>query len=119
MAKILVVDDSWLTRRGLSNMLKPHGHVILEAESGSQALDMVKSNPPDVMLLDLLMPEMHGTEVLSILKEESLAIPVIVITADIQDTVREHCMNLGAMGFVNKPPNEEALIDLISKALVA
>ncbi len=117
MAKILLIDDSWLTRRGLTGMLSSSGHVIIEAENGMQGIDLIEKDPPDCIFLDLLMPEMGGFEVLETLKEKSIKIPVIVCSADIQKTARDKCLSLGAFGFLNKPPEQEEVLQLFSSAL--
>jgi len=71
------------------------------------------------MLLDLLMPEMEGREVLQAMREKGFKIPVIVITADIQSTTRSECMELGALAVIHKMPNSGELIGWIKKALSA
>ncbi|MCG8619564.1 MAG: response regulator [Desulfobacterales bacterium] len=117
MAKLLLIDDSWLTRRGLSGMVSAMGHTVIEAENGSLGLEMVGTENPDCILLDLLMPEMDGYGVLTRLAETGNQIPVLVCTADIQDTAREKCLALGAAGFLNKPPQETELKELITSVL--
>jgi DNA-binding response OmpR family regulator len=69
------------------------------------------------MLLDLLMPEMEGREVLQAMRDRGYKIPVIVITADIQASTRSECMELGAMAVIHKMPNSDELIAWIKKAL--
>ncbi len=119
MSTILLIDDSWLTRRGLSNILKAWGHEVKEAENGRQGLDMLDTEAPDLILIDLLMPVMDGFEVLAELKNRKVKTPAIVVTADIQDTVKERCLQMGAAGFINKPPNEDELGNVIQDALGA
>lgn len=86
MPKILLIDDSWLTRRGLGNILSSEGHEILEAENGELGIASAIENTPDCIFLDLLMPEIDGFEVLKTLRGKNIQIPIIVFTADIQDT---------------------------------
>ena len=117
MAKIFVVDDSWLTRTSLRSMLEGGGYEVVEAENGNDAIETIPLENPDCILLDLLMPGMTGFDVLAELKTRELSTPVIVVTADIQDTVREKCLGLGAFGFLNKPPNENELMQTIQQAL--
>ncbi len=117
MAKILLIDDSWLTRRGLLGMITGAQHTVVEAENGSQGLEMILSQCPDCVILDLLMPEMDGYQVLEVLKEKGNTIPVVVCSADIQDTARKKCMDLGAAGFLNKPPKPEEILGLIEDVL--
>ncbi len=122
MPTVLIIDDSWLTRRGVKRILSENGFAVNEAENGIIAMNMILSednkddNKIDAIILDLLMPEMSGIEFLKKLNENSIKIPVIVLTADIQHTMRAKCMELGAAGFLNKPPEPEQLIKIV-KAL--
>jgi len=117
MAKILIVEDSWVTRRILVRILKGDGHELLEAGGGKEGLEMAEKHMPDCILLDLLMPEMDGFDVLEALGEKDLKIPVIVLTANIQKTAREKCLQLGAFAFTNKPTEEDELRSLVHKAI--
>lgn len=119
MTSILVVEDSWLTRRVICKILRAEGYETWEASSGPEALELLSTQTPDCMLLDLLMPEMEGREVLQALRDRGIKVPVIVITADIQSTTREECMALGALAVIHKMPNSEELIRWINKALSA
>ncbi|MFC1601417.1 response regulator transcription factor [Candidatus Sumerlaeota bacterium] len=96
MAKILVADDSWLIRQMVGKVLKANGHEVEEVDNGRRALERAIAEPPDCILLDLLMPELSGFEVLEGLREQKLAVPVVVLSADIQDTSRNRCLELGA-----------------------
>lgn len=115
MTQIMVVDDSWLTRRALKNMLEGDGHGVLEASHGLEALTMMDAHSPEIIILDLLMPEMDGFALLAELKKRGSKIPVIVVSADIQNTAREKCLSLGATGFLNKPPKRDELIDILNE----
>lgn len=117
MTLLLIVEDSWLSRRVLCKILKEKGYEILEAASGPEALEILRSKSPDCILLDLLMPEMEGREVLKILREQGSKIPVIVITADIQKTTRSECLELGAIAVINKIPDSEELTGWVEKAI--
>ncbi|MFM9267947.1 response regulator [Tychonema sp. BBK16] len=117
MTSILVVEDSWLTRRVICKILRAEGYETWEASSGPEALEVLETQTPDCMLLDLLMPDMEGREVLQALRERGIKVPVIVITADIQSTTREECMELGALAVIHKMPNSDELVGWIKKAL--
>lgn len=119
MALILIVEDALFSRRMLGKILKSQGHQILEATNGYEGLNLARERSPDCILLDLLMPEISGIEVIEQLNAQRLFIPVIVITADIQETSRQHCMELGAVAVVNKPPKPNVLQAAIAKALNA
>ncbi|HBK96839.1 MAG TPA: response regulator [Microcoleaceae bacterium UBA10368] len=119
MTSILVVEDSWLTRRVICKILRAEGYETWEASCGPEALEILSTQTPNCMLLDLLMPEMEGREVLQAMREKGFKIPVIVITADIQSTTRSECMELGALAVIHKMPNSGELIGWIKKALSA
>ena len=117
MALILVVDDSLTTRRFVCKLLKAEGHKTMEAVDGRDALVMAAKHSPDCIVLDLIMPGFGGLDVLKALRDHSSKIPVVVLTADIQDVVREECLELGAAAFINKPMMKREMHDAIRKAL--
>ena len=109
MSRILITDDSLLQRRTLSAIVKEEGHEVETATNGREALEIIQSQAPDCLLLDMLMPEVDGVQVLETLHAQSQAIPVIVLTADIQDWLKERCLELGARKFLNKPVKQDEL----------
>jgi chemotaxis protein CheC len=117
MAKILTIDDSLYMRKKIANILKEDGHEILEAEDGLKGLQMAHSLKPDCILLDLIMPDMDGMKVLKSLSESDSTVPVIVITADIQESVQKQCLELGVHAFINKPPREEEVRNAVNKVI--
>lgn len=116
MKKIIVADDSRLIRMKLKKHLVDH-FTIIEAENGRDALVKVKIEQPDIILTDLLMPEMDGFELLAQLQSKKLEIPVVVLTADIQHETMVKCTELGAFKVLNKPPNKEILLNTLDSAL--
>jgi signal transduction histidine kinase len=104
---ILVVDDNRMNRIKLSRSLELKGHAVDLAEDGQRALDMLKEEAYDVVLLDIIMPEMDGYQVLEIVKAdpELRDIPVIVISAldEVDSAVR--CIEMGAEDYLPKPFN--------------
>lgn len=104
---ILVVDDNRMNRIKLSRSLEVKGHAVGLAEDGQQALDMLKAQSYDVVLLDIIMPGMDGYQVLEIVKcdPELRDIPVIVISAldEVDSAVR--CIEMGAEDYLPKPFN--------------
>lgn len=107
MATVLIIDDAAFSRRMLRKYLQVDGYEILEAANGAEGLEMIKSNRPGCVLTDLLMPNVSGLELLERLRQENLKVPVIIISADIQDSSRQQGMELGATGFINKPAKED------------
>ena len=117
MAKVLIIDDSKFQRNIIKNILKEIELDIVEASDGNEALLVNKQENPDCIILDLLMPGKDGFEVLSDLKNEGSHTPIIVLSADIQESSRLKCEELGAFAFLNKPPKNEELKDAIKRAL--
>lgn len=117
MKKILIADDSIIARTGLFNILKELEHEVILAGNGKEAVDFAQLHSPDLILLDLLMPVLTGQEALQIIKQNSPNTPVIILSADIQETTKEHCKSLGANEFLNKPPNKTLFLDTIKKYL--
>jgi DNA-binding response OmpR family regulator len=104
-AHIMVVDDDPDTVSILASHLKHEGYIAIEATSGRECLRLVHERPIDVILLDLMMPEMDGFEVCRALKAdpETAAIPIIMITARDDIDARAEGMRLGISDFLAKP----------------
>ncbi len=117
MAKILIIDDAKFTRTMLKKMMDEFGYETIEAENGKVGLEKICSEEPDIVLTDILMPEMEGTELLTLLRETKMDVKVIVISANIQNTVKDQCMNLGVSEFFSKPPDKEKLKEAMEKIL--
>ncbi len=118
MSKVLLVDDSMFTRSMLKKLVKEMGHEVVEAENGREGLDAITREEPDIVITDLLMPEVDGIGLLEGVKEKNIDVPVVVLSANVQDTVREQCLGLGAAEFFNKPPNKEKLQKYLEGCLV-
>jgi CheY-like chemotaxis protein len=113
MTSILIVDDAAFSRRMIKKYLQTDGYSILEATNGKEGLEMVVDHQPDGILTDLLMPDLNGFEFLEALQNKGFNIPVAVVSADIQDSSRQRALELGATGFVNKPPKQEELLQIV------
>jgi len=118
MVKIVVADDSNLIRMKLKKHLKDEYEVV-EAHNGRDALVKIKIEKPDIILSDLLMPEMDGFELLRRIQEDKIPIPVVILTADIQFETNQKCLELGAFKVLNKPPNREDLLKTLEDALLS
>ncbi len=119
MAHILIVDDSAFARATLRQKLTESGHVVSEAASGVEALEMLATQHFDLVTMDLLMPEMEGSELLQNIRKLSSSMPVVVITADIQTQTREELIARGASAFINKPVNFDILLETVNHLLAA
>jgi two-component system chemotaxis response regulator CheY len=102
-AKIMIVDDSGMSRRTLRRILEPAGYEIVEAEDGLAALELYFVAKPDLVLLDLVMKGMYGLEVLAKLRAMDQEVRIIVASADIQSSTRTMVEEAGAKSFVTKP----------------
>jgi adenylate cyclase len=102
---VLVVDDDEANRTLLRDSLETHGYEIVEAESGEQALQKVEQRPPDVILLDVMMPRMDGFEVCRRLKQDARTahIPILIVTALSERMERMMGIAAGASDFLTKP----------------
>lgn len=117
MAKILIIDDSMLSRRMLRKILEEASYEVIEASDGYSAIELFSLEKPDLVMLDLTMPGINGFDVLKQLKAIKPSAKVIVASADVQTMTRDLVFSLGADGFINKPFVAEEIIDLIKKAL--
>jgi two-component system chemotaxis response regulator CheY len=117
MAKILIVDDSAMSRRILRKILEAAGHQVDEADDGMVAVEKYFLDTPDLVLLDLIVKGMAGMEVLQkILHMDRLA-RVVVASADIQVSTRTMTAAEGAVGFVTKPFVEGDVVAAVKSAL--
>ncbi|MBK8433589.1 MAG: response regulator [Chloroflexi bacterium] len=118
-ALVLVVDDNEVNRDVLSRRLNRYGHEVETAENGRQALRMIREREYDLVLLDIMMPEMNGYQVLERIKDDPITrgLPVIVISAldDIESIVK--CIQMGAEDYLPKPFNPLLLKARITASL--
>ena len=119
MALILLVDDSLFQRRIIKGLLNKMDAVdnIIEAGNGLEGLKVLETEQPDCIFSDLTMPEMDGIQFLEELKNRGCQIPVIVLTADIQKSTHQRCVDLGAFAFMNKPFDEDGISEILGKVL--
>ena len=118
VANILVVDDDPSVRTLLSSFLKLLGYDFQLAEDGQAALDSIRKNRPDLVLLDIAMPKMGGLEFLKASKSIYPELPVIMITARVDDELAKTAMEGGAADYITKPIGLEYLATTI-KAMLA
>src|SRR5437764_769519 len=116
-AKILIVDDSSMSRRIVRGILESAGHDVTEAANGIAAIDSYSVEKPDLVVLDLVMGGMGGLEVLQKLREKDNDARVIVATADIQTSTRAMAEQAGSRGFLSKPIRREELLTAVNSGL--
>lgn len=116
-AKILIVDDSALSRRTLRRILESAGYEVLEAADGMTALEVYFLEKPRLVLLDLVMKGMYGLDVLVKLREMDPEALVVVATADIQSSTRTMAEQSGALGCIHKPFVSDEVTAAVEAAL--
>lgn len=115
--KVLIVDDSPVLRIMLAEMLKTLGHTIVgEADSGAGGLKAYKELKPDLVTLDISLPDETGLQVLEKLRRFDPAAKVIVVTGNDQKSVEDKAMSLRALGVLHKPFDEAELSAMVEKA---
>jgi len=119
MSRVLITDDSLLQRKTLSAIVADVGHEVDTACNGQEALEKIQANPPDCLLLDMLMPIMDGVQVLETLESRGVQLPIIVLTADVQEWLKDRCLQLGATVFLNKPVKQDQLQQALRNILPA
>ena len=119
MPRILVVDDDAQVRNVVGMLLTRVGYEVTEAEFGVSGYSQARSEKPDLIVLDLMMPVMSGFEVLQKLKQNPVTkrIPVIILTAKIDATSERECMRLGAADYIKKPWGPHELEERIGMLL--
>ncbi|MBC8145659.1 MAG: response regulator [bacterium] len=100
--RVLIVDDEPQIRRFLRQTLSSHGYTMIEAESGKQALQLISSERPDLVILDLGLPDIDGMDLLRRLREWA-SIPVIVLSVRANENEKIAALDLGADDYVTKP----------------
>jgi len=115
--KVLIVDDEKLIRWSVRRQVEEWGYAALEAESGTGGLAQIRSESPDLILLDVRLPDLSGIEVLREIKQNSLSIPVIMITGDPQLDDIKTAIKLGALDFIKKPLDFDELQITIANAM--
>ncbi len=117
--RLLLVDDDRQTRLKLARDLEGGGYAVSQADGGRVALDMLQSEPFDLVLLDILMPEVDGYAVLAEMKadETMCDIPVVVVSAVESPENVEKCLQMGAKDYLTKPVDVATLNACVSKCL--
>jgi two-component system response regulator DevR len=102
--RVVLVDDHWIVRQGIRSILDldPNFVVVGEADSGPQALDVVRDQQPDIVLLDLKLPGLSGLEVCHRIVEEHPCTAVLILTAFVEPDLVNACLHAGAKGYLLK-----------------
>ncbi|MDT4952544.1 MAG: two-component system, OmpR family, response regulator [Acidobacteriota bacterium] len=114
---ILVIEDQEDLAELYETSLRQAGYKVRNAFTGEEGIAEFQASGADVVLLDMTLPEMHGTEVLREIRNLNASVPVIVITAEENDQLREQCERLGVQDYLAKPVNYDAMLMAIQLAL--
>jgi twitching motility two-component system response regulator PilH len=120
MARILIVDDSPSQLMGMKRIVEKLGHEAVTAEDGASGVEAAKAKLPDLILMDVVMPNLNGFQATrAISKEASTAqIPVVLVTTKDQETDKVWGMRQGAKAYITKPFTETQLVEVINSLLV-
>jgi two-component system chemotaxis response regulator CheY len=116
MKKVLVIDDATFMRLAIRRILERNGFVVVgEAENGHKGYEKYMELKPDIVSMDITMPEMNGIECLKKIKDSDSKASVIMITAMGQESMLREAIMSGAKGFIVKPFKEETVLSAFNK----
>jgi twitching motility two-component system response regulator PilH len=119
MARILIVDDSPSQLLGIKRIVEKLGHETLSAEDGAAGVEVAKAEMPDLILMDVVMPNLNGFQATRTISKnaDTAHIPIILVTTKDQETDRVWGMRQGAKAYVTKPIKEEELLKALQEFL--
>ena len=115
--RILIIEDEAAALKALSSLLSDEGYEVLEASCGQTGLKLARQETPDLILLDIRLPDVNGLDVLGRLRQEQCDAAVLIMTADTTSSNAIQATRLGAFDYIAKPINDEHLLVLIQRAL--
>ncbi|MBO9997497.1 MAG: response regulator [Cyanobacteria bacterium SID2] len=119
MSRVLVIEDSVTQREMIANLLRGSGLTVIEATDGVEALDKIQGDPPDLVVLDIVMPRMNGYEVCRRLKADPKTqnVPVVMCSSKGEEFDRYWGMKQGADAYVAKPFQPTELVGTVKQML--
>lgn len=119
MARVMIVDDSPTDIQNLKGILQKAGHVVVEVTSGADAIERVRLDHPDCVVMDVVMPGVNGFQATRTLAKDPQTsnIPIVVVSAKTQETDRLWALRQGAREYVTKPVKESELLAKINAVL--
>lgn len=119
MARILIVDDSPSQLMGIRRIVEKLGHEAITAEDGAQGVEVCKRELPDLVLMDVVMPNLNGFQATRSISKDAATqhIPVVLVTTKDQDTDRVWGMRQGAKAYITKPFSEADLAEVITQVM--
>jgi len=116
-AKVLVVDDEPAIRRFLRTSLSTQGYEVMETDTGSSAMEMLRRHPPDILVLDLGLPDINGLEVIDRVRGQGWSVPIVVLSSRTDETGKVDALDRGADDYVTKPFGIDELLARLRAAL--
>jgi len=119
MARILIVDDSPSQLLGIRRLVEKLGHEVVTAEDGAAGVEAAKRELPDLILMDVVMPNLNGFQATRSISREPTTkhIPIVLVTTKDQDTDRMWGLRQGAKAYITKPFNETELSEIIAQLM--
>ncbi len=119
MARILIVDDSPSQLMGMKRIVEKLGHEALTAEDGAAGVEVAKAQIPDLVLMDVVMPNLNGFQATRAISKEAKTahIPIVLVTTKDQETDKVWGMRQGAKAYLTKPFVEKDLVEIINQLL--
>jgi CheY-like chemotaxis protein len=115
---VLIVDDSEFNLELIKVLITVENDInFIEARDGKEAVDKFEQYNPDLVILDIMMPNMGGVETLKIMKKINKDVPIVIITAIENEKTKKTCIDLGAAGYFIKPLNNGKLPSFVKKLL--
>ncbi|MEO7067037.1 MAG: response regulator [Rhodanobacter sp.] len=119
MARILIVDDSPSQLLGIKRIVEKLGHEVISAEDGAMGVEMAKAELPDLILMDVVMPNLNGFQATRTISKnaDTAHIPIVLVTTKDQETDKVWGMRQGAKAYVTKPIKEDELTKILAELL--
>jgi two-component system chemotaxis response regulator CheY len=115
MAKILIVDDSLMMRSVIKNYLKDRDFEFVEAQNGQEAFDKYKEHKPDLVFMDIIMPDIDGIQGSKLIKEFDSYAKIVVCSSVDEEGVNKDLATIGVVDRITKPFKQEEIIPMVEK----
>ena len=116
--RLLIAEDEWAMSKGLSYLFKRHGYEVVPVENGREAVRQLVAEPPyDIAILDVMMPQMDGFEVLEYVRSQAIQTPIIMLSAKNSEDDKVQGFTLGADDYVTKPFSQKELVARVEAVL--
>jgi twitching motility two-component system response regulator PilH len=120
MARVLIVEDSLTQRELIAELLKENGLEVVTASDGQEAMEQIQGNPPDIVILDIILPKMNGYELCRKIKADAKTqnLAVVMCSAKKEEFDKYWGMKQGADAYISKPFHPQELIGTVKQLLV-